>query len=98
LGDLHVVRQLEQHPDLGIRQPQLPVDVAARFGKPLLGGVECSRPERDGAVEVVAVDDEMAQAAAVVGHERSALMRSRTTWWACSWVRGMAPQPLIHGR
>ena len=43
------------------------------------------------AVEVVAVDHELADAAAVVGHGRSELMRSRTTWWAWSWVRAMAP-------
>src|SRR6266540_3647004 len=79
LGDLHVVGALQQHPNLGVREPQAPVDVAARLRQRLVGGVERGRPELDGAVEVVAVDHEMAQAAAVMAHERSALMRSRTT-------------------
>jgi hypothetical protein len=39
-----------------------------RLGERLFGSVEGGRPERHRAVEVVAVDHEMAQAAAVLSH------------------------------
>ena len=70
---------------------------AAPLGQWLLGGVQGGRPERDPTVQVVDVDDELQQAAAVVGHGRLSLLRSRTTWWAWSSVRAMAPHPLTTG-
>src|SRR5829696_5785189 len=97
LGDLLVVGALEQHPNLGVRESEQSVDGAALLGQRLLGGVEGGRPERDPTVEVVDVDDELEDAAAVVSHEGSDLMRSTTTWWACSSVRAMAPQPVTTG-
>ena len=97
LGDLLVVGALEQHPDLGVRESKQSVDGAALLRQRLLGGVEGGRPERDPTVEVVDVDDELEDAAAVVGHGRLSLMRSSTTWWAWSSVRAMAPHPLTTG-
>ena len=47
-------------------------------------------------VQVVDVDDELAQAAAV-GHWPSSSMRSWTSLAACSSVRAMAPQPVTTG-
>jgi len=47
LGDLHVVGALQQHPDLGVREPKAPVAVAAPLGERLFGGVEGGRPERN---------------------------------------------------
>ena len=63
----------------------------------LFGGVEGGRPERDPTVQVVDVDDELEDAAAVVGHGRLSLMRPSTTWWAWSSVRAIAPHPLTTG-
>src|SRR4029450_13203341 len=97
LGDLLVVGALEQHPDLGIRKPQQSVDGAGPLRGWVLGGGQGGRPERDPTVQVVDVDDELEDAAAVVGHGRLSLMRSSTTWWAWSSVRAMAPHPLTTG-
>jgi hypothetical protein len=97
LGDLHVVGALQQHPNLGVWKSEQSVDGAALLRQRLLGGVEGGRPERDPTVEVVDVDDELQEAAAVVGHGRLSLMRSSTTWWAWSSVRAMAPHPLTRG-
>jgi hypothetical protein len=82
LGDLLVVGPLQQHPNLGVRKPQQPVDGAAPLREWLLGGIQGGRPEGDPTVQVVDVDDELEDAAAVVGHGRRSLMRSSTTWWA----------------
>ena len=66
LGDLLVVGPLEQHPDLGVRESEQSVDGAAPLREGLLGGVQGGRPERDPTVEVVDVDNELEDAAAVV--------------------------------
>jgi hypothetical protein len=67
LGDLLVVGALEQHPDLGVRESEQSVDGAALLRQRLLGGIQGGRPERDSTVEVVDVDDELEDAAAVMG-------------------------------
>src|SRR5215207_4522237 len=97
LGHLLVIGALEQYPDLGVREPEQSVDGAAPLRQRLLGGVQGGRPEPDPTVEVVDVDDELQEAAAVVGHGRLSLMRSSTTWWAWSSVRAIAPQPVTTG-
>jgi hypothetical protein len=54
-------------PDLGVRKPQQSVDAAALLRQRLLGGIQGGRPERDPTVQVVDVDDELEDAAAVMG-------------------------------
>jgi hypothetical protein len=64
LGHLLVVGTLQQHPDIGVRKSESPVDVAALLSEWLLGGVESGGPERDRAVEVVGGRGRPPQAAA----------------------------------
>ena len=57
---------LEQDPDLGVGEAQAAVDGAAGLGAGFFGGAEGGGPEGGVVVEVGDVDDEVADAAAVV--------------------------------
>jgi hypothetical protein len=62
------------------------IDVPAVLAEWLLFGVEGGRPEGDARVEVVNVDDEVAQPAAVCHAD---VLRSMRSWRACPTVTKM---------
>jgi hypothetical protein len=64
-GCLGVLSELEQNAKVGVRQPQATVDAAATFAQLLFLGVERGRPECDASIQIVYIDDEMAESAAV---------------------------------
>jgi hypothetical protein len=73
------------------------VDLAAGLGQWFFLGVERGGPVRYSGVQVVNVDDEVGEAAAVgdgTASWASWSMWSCTTWAASSWVRAITPHPL----